>query len=59
MVKTPSLAAPVSRPWPRTTVILFFFIRKSRPLVCFTMMSFLRLSRLSQLSLGAVTPSMP
>ena len=58
-VKTPSFAGPVRRPCPRTTVILFFFIKKSRPLVCLVMISFLRPSRFCQLSFGWSTPSIP
>ena len=55
---TPSLAGPVSFPKPLKVVILFFFIRKSRPLVWREMTSSLRASTFFQFSLGSAT-SMP
>ena len=57
-VWTPSLAGPVSLPKPLKVVILFFFIRKSRPLVWRVMTSSLRAITFFQFSLGSAT-SMP
>ena len=57
-VNTPSFAGPVSLPNPLKVVILFFFIRKSRPLVCREITSSLRASTFFQFSAGAAT-SMP
>src|SRR6266702_1823267 len=58
MVCTPSFAGPVSLPKPLKVVILFFFIRKARPLVWRVITSSLRASTFFQLSFGSAT-SMP
>ena len=59
MVWTPSFAGPCRQACPRTTVTLFFRIRKSKPLTCLWMMPFLRSSTLPQFSLGVPRPSIP
>jgi hypothetical protein len=53
------LAGPVSLPKPLKVVILFFFIRKSRPLVCRVITSSLRAITFFQFSFGWATPSIP
>ena len=56
---TPSFAPPVSLPKPLKVVILFFFIRKSRPLVWRVMTSSLRARTFFQFSFASLTPSIP